>query len=441
MPLRNFFLTAAFLLIFLAFEPTGFARKIDAADYGYPYTDPYVATSTVALMDGHEVIPSGVIRNLETTVLEGRDHVHLLEGKGKLRYRFYQQNNPAPLLFIIPGLGSSAYTGYARYFAELLAGQGFHVLILPSPFNWNFTLAASRSGFPGVIQQDAQDLYAAMRIALATVKKEWRANVETIGMVGLSDGARHAAFISRIDTARKQIGIDRYLLINPPFDLLYAIRQIDAMAGLGEKFTVEQRSNLETYASGTVQEALQNPPGESEYFADWDSRMQLTDVQLAYLIGSELQNKVGEALYTSSLVFDPDLLNTPISWGYRTGRLEEARAYTLVDYVNTILIPRIRQSSDSDMTIEKLNFQSSLKSIQSVLKHNRNIFLVHNLDDFLLSKKDLAYLEQVFGNRAVFYPDGGHLGNLWYADNERHVLHVFKPLMQDPGAVALRSRD
>ena len=414
----------AFFLMALFFQPAAVAWKINAATYRYPYKDPYVATSTVALMQGREELPSGDIRDLEITVLEGRDDIYLLQGEGKLRYRFYQQEGPAPLIFIIPGLGSSAYAGSARYLAEFFAGQGFHVLVLPSPFNWNFTLSASRSGFPGLIQEDAKDIYSVMELVLNAVQKQWQAKIGKIGMLGFSDGARETAFISQLDAAQKKIGIDTYLLINPPVDLLKAIRQIDAMADIGNNFAVEQRRNLEAYAFGTVGDALHNDPDNPDYFADWDRRIRLTDMQLAYLIGNELQETVGDAIYASSLTYDHGILKTPVSWGYRTGRLKEARSYTLMEYLQKLLLPRIRQLSGKQMGIEELNVQTSLKGIKTTLENN-NIYLMHNLDDFLISDEGFAYLEQVFGDRAKFYPYGGHLGNLWYAENKNDMLNVF----------------
>lgn len=407
-----------------------FAQAIDEANYNYPYRNPLVATATVALMNGRESIPSGDIRDLEIEVINGRDNVYLLEGMGKLRYRFYHQKGPAPLVFIIPGIGSSAYAGTARYLAEFLAGHGFHVLILPSPFNWNFTLAASRSGFPGLSREDAGDLYHVMQLTLNAVKERWRAEIGKIGLLGLSAGARDAGFIGKLDAAQKKIGIDACLLINPPVDLLKAARRIDAMADIGKHYGIRQRNYLEAYALGVLAGALQKDPDDPDYYLDWDSRTRLTDRQFAYLIGNELQKSVGDAIYASSLASNSGILKTPVSWGHRSARLKEARSYTIMSYVETILIPRIRQLSDKQMNKEKLNTQTSLISIKTTLETNKTIFLMHNRDDFLLSDEDFVFLEKAFGDRAKFYPHGGHLGNLWYEENKKDILDIFKPLVQ-----------
>lgn len=422
---------ATFLLGIFLFLPEASSQIIDSAYYRYPYKDPFIATSTVALLQGHEAIPSGDIRDLRITVYEGRNDVYLLEGKGKLRYRFYQQKGRAPLVFIIPGISSSAYAGSVRYLAEFLAENGFHVLAIPSPFNWNFTLAASRWGVPGFIREDVRDIYNVMQLTLNAVKKEWRADIGKIGLLGLSEGARESAFVAQQDAAQRKIGIATYLLINPPVDLLKAVRQIDSMASHKRDFSPRQLKNLEDYAVGLLAETLRGDPADPNYFLNWDQRTQLENWQFQYLIGSVMQRSVGEAIYVSDLAFNLGYLNAPISWGHRHDRFEEIRSFTIMEYLTKCLIPRIKQVSDQEMSIEKLSSESSLKRIEATLTNNKNIFLMHNRDDFLISEEDVAFLETLFNKRAKIYPRGGHLGNLWYPMNKQNILEVFRPLLQD----------
>jgi hypothetical protein len=423
------FIYSFFLAVF--FLPSdAVGLRIDPAEYPYPYRDPYVATATVALMQGREKLPSGRIQDLRIKVLDGRNDVPLLEGKGRLRYRFYEQERRAPLVFILPGLGSSAYAGSARHLAELLAGDGFHVLILPNPLNWNFTLAASRLGAPGLTLEDTQDLYSVMQLVLNQVRGRCPEKIGKIGVLGLSNGALYAGYIATLDSAQKKIGLDTYLLVNPPVDLLRAIRLIDEMAALGDRMKPEQREYLEAYAVGVVARALKDDPNDPEYFLGWDRRAHLTGKQIQYLVGKALQESVGEAIYVSDLAHNLGVLKTPISWGYRSHRLQEAESYTLMGYLKTFLIPRLRQSSDKQMNLDTFDVQTSLKGIEASLKNNPNIFLMHNLDDFLVSREDIEYLENVFGDRARIYPLGGHMGNLWYSRNRKDILDIFKGVEQ-----------
>lgn len=424
-------LVSCFFSVLLCLQPNAHATSISEDAYPYPYQDPYLATATAGILQGSEHPPTSEIKDLRLRTGNHRNHIYLLEGKGRLRYRFYQQKNgPAPLVFIIPGLAGSSYSGAARFLAEWFADNGFHALILPSRFNWNFALAASTSGYPGSIQDDSRDLYAVMRRVLDEIKNRCHAQIGPIGMLGLSDGALFTAYLSRVDAEQRQIGIATYLLVNPPVDMLEAARKIDRMAALGKDYGSAQKTYLEAYAFGVLSRALNNDIDDPDYFANWDKRLRLADKDIEYLIGKSLLDSIGDSIYAADLANHAAILKTPISWGNRSGRLYEARSYGLMRYVETFLIPNLRQTGNREINLKTLDTQNSVRGIASELARDTSVFLMHNRDDILVSAEDIALLEKVFGERATVYPYGGHLGNLWYPVNKQHMLEVFSPLLQ-----------
>jgi hypothetical protein len=138
-------------------------RSIEAADYEYPYRDPYLATATSAMLGNDEATARVESNILRVPGLPGRNRLPSLEGRGDISLAFYRQNKAAPLLFILAGVGSNPYFGVGPYLASLFYRAGSHVVILPSPMNWNFALSASRSGAPGYAPEDARDLYDVMQ--------------------------------------------------------------------------------------------------------------------------------------------------------------------------------------------------------------------------------------------------------------------------------------
>jgi hypothetical protein len=419
-----------FSFVVLCFQSFVFAQSISEADYPYPYKDPYLATASIFIMQGSEKPPTSKIWDQRIKILDHRDDIPLLEGKGTLRYRFYQQKGLAPLVFIIPGLSGSAYVGTARYVAEWLADHGFHVLIIPSPLNWNFALAASVSGYPGYTLDDTKDLYSAMRLVLDDVKTSRHAEIGKIGMLGFSDGALYTGYISKMDSEQKRIGIDRYLLINPPLNLLDAARKIDQMAKIGKGYSKDKKFDLEAYAFGEGMEAMKNNIDDPAYFANWNKRLGLNDQEIEYLIGKNINDSVGDAVYVIDIEKNEKVLKTQVSWKFRSARIKEARSYGLMGYVQKFLIPHLRKTGQKGMDIKTLGAVDSLRDIGPILQKNQTAFLMHNQDDIFVSKSDVAYLNKLFGDRATIYPYGGHLGNLWYSENKKHILDVFKPLFQ-----------
>lgn len=149
----------------------------------------------------------------------------------------------------------------------------FLVFIIPSPLNWNFALAASVSGYPGYTLDDTKDLYSAMRFVLDDVKTSRHAEIGKIGMLGFSDGALYTGYFSKMDSEQKQIGIDRYLLINPPLNLLDAARKIDQMTKIGNDYSNNKKFELQAYAFGEGVEAMNNDINYPSYFAGWDKQI------------------------------------------------------------------------------------------------------------------------------------------------------------------------
>src|SRR5262249_21320272 len=229
-------------------SPAVTVRAVDSAipegvppeTYPYPYRDPYLATITAAALSPDGLTPGLKRQVVHVPVLPERNHLPTLEGRGDVSVALYRQNGPAPLLFILSGIGSNPYFGLGTYFANLFHQEGFHVVVLPSPMYWNFALAASPSGAPGYAPVDGRDLYNAMQRTLAEIKSRDGVKITRVSFMGASLGALEGAYLSVIDADQRAIGIDRFLLVNPPLDVAYALDRIDAWTALQARFGQER---------------------------------------------------------------------------------------------------------------------------------------------------------------------------------------------------------
>ena len=97
-----------------------------AQEYSYPYRDPYLATVTGAALNADGLTPGIKRQVVHVSILPDRDKLPKLEGKGELSVALYQQKRAAPLVFILPGTGSTPYFGLATYFAKLFYQDGAH---------------------------------------------------------------------------------------------------------------------------------------------------------------------------------------------------------------------------------------------------------------------------------------------------------------------------
>ena len=152
--------------------------------------------------------------------------VFWFEGEG-LRFGLVRQDRPAPLVFLIAGTGASFDSDTNRLLARALHRAGMHVLGLPSPTHPNFIVNASATGVPGRMEDDARDLYRAMRLAYDRIKD--RIEVTDFRLTGYSLGATNAAWVARHDEGEQAFRFRKVLLLNPSVSLFNSVQILDGM--------------------------------------------------------------------------------------------------------------------------------------------------------------------------------------------------------------------
>jgi len=95
------------------------------------------------------------------------------------------------------------------------------------------------------------------------------------------------------------------------------------------------------------------------------------------------------------------------------------------DYFNEYLYPYF-QKQRPGLTKQTFIDSLSLRSIERYLKSSAKFGVMANENDFILTKGELDYLRQLFGERTKVYPRGGHLGNLEYKENLAYMVDFFK---------------
>jgi len=399
-------------------------RVVDPATYAYPFHDPVMATITVAALNPDGVTPGLKREVLHVPVVRGRDHLPLLEGRADASLAFYRQKHAAPLMFILAGIGSNPYFGLGTYYAQLFHKQGAHVVILPSPMTWNFALAASRSGAPGFPPDDARDLYQLMQSTLSVLRAR---GVEVTGVdfMGASLGALEGAYLSVLDAQEGRIGIEQYLLLNPPIDLGYALDKLSAWEALGGKLGPERRVQVRMKALGLFESYMQDRADDQRAITraarDFS---QFSTEELQFLVSQAIRIVMPELVYVTQALHDQHVLATPRDQG-RT-RLREAKRFSLKDYEEKIAVPLQLQQGRPGADADSLRERGSLTSIAEQLRDNPRVHIMHNADDVLADPASIVQLKEIMGDRMTLYPSGGHLGNLWYPENRDSILGYFQ---------------
>jgi hypothetical protein len=405
-------------------------RSVEAEDYKYPYHDPYLATATSAILDADDRNPRIKRQLVHVPGLPGRNQLASLEGRGDVRVTLYRHHRPAPLLFILSGVGSNPYFGLATFFARLFYQEGLHIVILPSPMTWNFALAASRSGAPGYVPEDARDLYEVMQNTLRVLRTRYDVKITEINFLGASLGALEGAYLSVIDADEKKIGIAKYLLVNPPLDLSNALKRVDDWDALQGKFGRAKSKGILAKALGIVESFSSDRRDDPATFDRLAKALgSFTTEELQFLIAEDVHSLLPELVYVTQVMRDQNVLKAPRDQVRE--RIEEAKYLTFNDYSEKIALPLWRlQAGEPQTDLESFTRRGSLAAIFERLRGNAKVHIMHNLDDVLDERKAVEELKEALGQQVTLYPFGGHLGNLWYSENKEYILKAFRPPLE-----------
>lgn len=392
-----------FLITFLVcanYFSDAHARIVDSDAYGYTEANPYKATI------GSSVLNNGFTKAKDFDVTVKGRTVSRWSRDQKLHVRFYaplvSHVRSQKLLHVIAGLGGNDMGAIPTFIANLAHREGYSVIVYPNTLTTNFSVAASRRGLVGAAAEDAIDLYHAMDSTREALAKEGHEFNEHL-LAGYSHGALLAAFVNEADLKDKNFNFSRTLLINPPLNLLHGVQVLDRFSknygfslrrkitvGLGLKKAVNRHRRIAT--TDASQQRFYNS-------------VRLTDRESTGVIGRLLMSSLPRTILASQAVLDLGILRN------RTGLGINFESYIMRFYA------ALARLENREFSQEALNTENSLYRLHDSLAQSSNVFLLHNADDFLLAEGDVAWMEEVFGERAVIYPRGGHLGNLYYRDN------------------------
>ena len=422
-----------YLLALLFFTSLSGVAQSDS--YDYPIRDRFAATVVGTPSQLHAKLPRTI--PVKVYQLPGlREAPPLLWHQQGLRFSAALQSGPAPLVFNIAGTGAAYDAAKMKVVQKALYQSGFHVINLSSPTHLNFQVNASRSMLPGYPPTDAADLYDVMKQAYDRVAA--KAEISAVHITGYSLGGLHAAFVAKLDQQRKQFGIDKVLMINPPVNLYNSVKILDQMLD----------DNIEGGVAGSGQflnHAIQKLA--AAYEPDQGMRFDGDFLYNAYRSLPEEQRgpqngRHGAAaliafsfrISSGSLVFTGDLLTRN---GYIVPKNKQfhprepvdyyaaaSHRVTFQEYVDDLVIPDLL-SQYPGKTRDQLLAEASLKHIQDYLEQP-SVYAVTNRDEIILESGELEYLQQTLGERLRIYPAGGHCGNMAHRDNIAHMIAVLR---------------
>jgi hypothetical protein len=403
-----------------------------AADdgYGYPIQGSYEATILGTPAQLMPELPAKIrSRQLVLDVFPGRKRPPIFFYDGGLLCTFAYQDKKAPLVFLIAGSGASAQSAKLMTMMKALYQAGFHVITLPSPTTSNFIISASQSSIPGDMAEDAADLYRVMEVAWKQVKGD--IEVSSFHLGGYSQGASQAAFVAKLDEELRIFNFRNVLMINPPVSVYNSATKIENLMqkipGGSRKQGIFFNKMLskfsEFYRYGNYVAI------NDEFLYSIYTEQLFSQEETAGLIGLTYRINLAGLIFSSDVMTNSGYVVPKNRVLTPTDSLSDyflvSTHLSFFDYFNEYFYPYF-QKRRPGLTKQQLIDSQSLRSIEGYLKSSPKFAVMANENDFILSRGELDYLRQLFGERAKVYPRGGHLGNLEYKDNLAYMVDFFK---------------
>jgi ABC-type transporter lipoprotein component MlaA/pimeloyl-ACP methyl ester carboxylesterase len=372
--------------------------------------------------------------------------VKLHKDKDEMDYHFWpQDNNPnAPLILIMPGLGAHHRGTKVLALAEILHAKGFAVAAISSAFNWHFIETASSTDAPGYMPADAGDARYAWSKILPQLREEKNIRPKRIIMLGYSLGAIHALHIAKLEEEENKLGIDRYLAVNPPVNLVYGMKKLDEYFNTHKQWTREEMVERGVRAFGKMMaiakkhykpydpDAPENPE-EPDGFDGRHHKINIEKEDARFLVGYSFRMTLQEIMLSMHRRGKLTSLKTKYSWCNKTDVYNEILQMNFRDYLRKVLKYHIKKRFGKDISDEELMAKikklSNLKSFRAHFIDNPDIRVVHTMNDFLLENQSRRWLKDIFKEQVVFFEHGGHLGYLHHKKLQKQLLNF---LTRDP---------
>ena len=363
-----------------------------------------------------------------------RRKLALHRGRAKVRYCFWKQPEPekdAPvppekLALILPGIGGAWNTSACLALAELFFNAGYHVAAFDSAFNWHFVEGANpHIRLPGFLPEDAAAVRETLAAALEDLRERGDISAPHTVLAGYSMGGMHALKIAASERGLDRLKLARVIAVNPPVDLRFALEKADAFARRGGSWSPREAVDRLVDLSGRqiMAQALILPPlGSPDAPQAAGYRFGAAPDEAACAMGMYLNSALRDVLMVAHRERPVRGVETP----YRT--LRRNRLYLELDgisfkrYAEEILPGEYRGISK-----EELFAASGLRALESALRSDGRIRVVHCWNDPLISEEDARYLDRALGGRITWTSGGGHLGNLCVDEVQKRIIELAEP--------------
>lgn len=309
------------------------------------------------------------------------------------KYRYIlQKDKTAPLVIMYPSIGEGSNAHHSIIFAKMFYDAGYSVIIQGSHFHWEFVKSMPEGYCPGIPSQDADYIKLVTSKIMESICAKYGCDFREKVVVGTSFGAMATLFVAEKESKNNTLGINKFIAISPPIELVYALEQLDKNSEEFDKNSPEVKHKTAITAAKILQ--LSQLKENSDFKID---TLPFTDEESKLITTFILRQKLSDLIFTIENIAKntkTDFYQTVNNMSYR-------------DYAEKYLL------KNGMLTLDDLRYETGLYSLADYLTHADNYKIYQSLDDYFINKEQLTRLKTLTGKHLVCLNCGAHLGFLY----------------------------
>ena len=336
----------------------------------------------------------------------------------KLKFTTWLQPGRAPMVYLLPGLGSHRLSQHSLALAEMVHGNGYSVVSMSSTFHSEFMDSASTAMLPANLPVDGHDVHVALTEIDRVLTGWYPGRLGERGLVGFSMGGMHALLVAAANATNRSalMTFDRYVAFDTPVRLLHGVAKLDEFYRAPLAWPeAERTANIENIflKVAALAKAGLTPEIPLPFGA----------VESKFLIGLAFRFTLRDIIFSSQRRGNLGVLEQPVRNLRRAPVYEEIMGYSYQDYFEKFAVPYYQSRGLAAPVAESLARAGDLRTYEAGLRDNPGIRLIVNRNDFLLEDDDVAWLQATFApDQLTMLEEGGHLGNLFDPAIQKLIL-------------------
>ena len=346
----------------------------------------------------------------------------------KLNFTFWLQPERAPVVYLVPGLGSHRLAQTSLALAELVYKNGFSAVCVSSAFNSEFMEHASTAAMPAYLPVDGHDVHVALTEIDRRLRGLYPDRLGDKALMGYSMGAFHSLFVAATEPTNSSplIKFDRCVAINTPVRMTHGVATLDDFYRAPLKWPDAERTD-------NIENSFLKIAAMSKNKVAPHTSLPFNAIESKFLIGLTFRFMLRDIIYSSQRRSNQGVLERPLRNLKRAPVYQEILEYSYQDYFQKFAIPYY-WARGLDSTAAVLEKAGDLRTYEPGLRANPDIRIIVNQNDFLLADEDLAWLYATFTpEQLTVFKQGGHLGNLSNPTVQKTILGALAGLKSGPG--------